>query len=458
MKILLWHGYLMRGSGSNIYTANVARVWRRQGHDVLLMCQERHPELLEFVDAWGDFDESNESFSTETTGAAAASGRCTIVRPNIGEILPVYVFDEYEGFTAKKFVDLTEEELQHYIDTNVKAMVAAIKHHSPDVIVTGHEVMGPYIAREACAATGTEFAAKLHGSALEYAVKVQDRYVEYARAGLGAAKRVTGGSEYMVREAGKTIPEVLERASVVNPGCDVDIFKPVERSRRDRLLVGYVGKFIVSKGVHNFLCSLGLTHGDPFDVVIVGYGGFEQELKDLAAALASGDREGALEIARAGDGVKTLDAVAEFLESGAADDAYFRRAAEITVEFPGRLDHEELSQVLPTWDITVAPSVLAEVFGMVGAEAAASGVLPVLPRHSGIGEIGSALEGALERPGLLTFDPADPVRDLAAALDRLLTLGAEERLRMDAIVSAYAHEHWSWEKVGDGLLAAAQGR
>jgi glycosyltransferase involved in cell wall biosynthesis len=156
--------------------------------------------------------------------------------------------------------------------------------------------------------------------------------------------------------------------------------------------------------------------------------------------------------------VKALDEVVEFLESDEAGDDYFRRAAEISVEFPGRLDHEELSLVLPTWDVAVAPSVLAEAFGMVGAEAAASGVLPVLPRHSGIGEIGSALEGALERPGLLTFDPADPVRDLAAALDRLLSLGADERLRMDAVVSAYAHEHWSWEKVGDGLLAAAMGR
>ena len=457
MKILLWHGYLMRGSGSNIYTANVARVWRRQGHDVLLMCQERRPEALEFVDEWGDFDESNETFSTSATGAAPASGKCTLVRPNIGEILPVYVFDEYEGFTAKKFVDLTDEELQHYVDTNVKAMIAAIERHSPDVIITGHEVMGPYIAREACAATGTEFAAKLHGSALEYAVKVQERYVTYARAGLGAAKRVTGGSEYMVREAGKTIPEVLERADVVNPGCDVDIFRPVTRSQRDRLLVGYVGKFIVSKGVHNFLCSLGLTHGDPFDVVIVGYGGFERELKDLAGALASGDKERALYIARTGDGVKTLDAVTEFLESPAADESYFRRAAEISVEFPGRLDHEELSKVLPTWDIAVAPSVLAEAFGMVGAEAAASGVLPVLPRHSGIGEIGSALEGALDAPGLLTFDPADPVRDMAAALDRLLRLGHEERLRMDSVVSAYARKHWSWEKVGEGLLEAAGG-
>ena len=36
-RVLLWHGYLLRGSGSNILTANVARTWRGMGHGVLLL-------------------------------------------------------------------------------------------------------------------------------------------------------------------------------------------------------------------------------------------------------------------------------------------------------------------------------------------------------------------------------------------------------------------------------------
>src|SRR5436190_10143521 len=53
VRILLWHGWLLAGSGSNVVTARVAEVYRQQGHDVLLLCQEGHPEGYPFVDAWG---------------------------------------------------------------------------------------------------------------------------------------------------------------------------------------------------------------------------------------------------------------------------------------------------------------------------------------------------------------------------------------------------------------------
>ena len=44
VRILLWHGYLLGGTGSNVYTRAVAREWSRAGHDVTIVCQERQPE------------------------------------------------------------------------------------------------------------------------------------------------------------------------------------------------------------------------------------------------------------------------------------------------------------------------------------------------------------------------------------------------------------------------------
>lgn len=74
MRVLLWHGYLLSGSGSNIYTANIAREWRAEGLDVLVMCQDRLAADLEFVDADGDFTEDNKSVSFQATGAPRAAG------------------------------------------------------------------------------------------------------------------------------------------------------------------------------------------------------------------------------------------------------------------------------------------------------------------------------------------------------------------------------------------------
>ena len=47
MKILLWHGYLLSGTGSNIYTQAIARAWSRDGHDVTVFCQEPEPERFD---------------------------------------------------------------------------------------------------------------------------------------------------------------------------------------------------------------------------------------------------------------------------------------------------------------------------------------------------------------------------------------------------------------------------
>ncbi|HZA19805.1 MAG TPA: hypothetical protein VE889_03030, partial [Actinomycetota bacterium] len=149
MRVLLWHGYLLSGSGSNIYTANVARVWRDQGHDVLVICQDRSASGLPFVDADGDFPESNAAFSMLEQDYDLRTGRCRVVRPHIEGLLPVYVYDDYEGFTVKRFIDLTDEELTRYTEHNVAALTSAIETFQPDAIVTGHEVMGPYIARSA---------------------------------------------------------------------------------------------------------------------------------------------------------------------------------------------------------------------------------------------------------------------------------------------------------------------
>lgn len=452
MKILLWHGWLLTGSGSNVYNANVARSWRAAGHDVLLVCQDGAAHRLPFVDAAGDMPAGSASFELAPTAAEPAAGSCVVVRPDIGRLLPVFVYDAYEGFDVKRFVDLAEEELGTYLERNVRAQVSLIETWEPEAIITGHEVMGPEIARRACEQTGTRYLAKLHGSGLEYAVKLQTRYRDLAASGLGRARVVVGGSEYMVRAAGTAVPgEWQQRARVVNPGCDVRLFKPVER-RPSVPTVGFVGKLIASKGVHDLLAALGLTNS-ALRSVIVGYGGFENELHALAAALRTGDLGSARAIAERDEG-SLLEQLSSFLEE--PPPGFFERMSEIEVVFTGRLEHGPLSRALPTFDVLVVPSIVPEAFGMVAAEAAACGVLPIVPDHSGIAEAGAAVEEAIGAPGLLTFDSADPIRGIAEAIDRVLALSFSERAEMGRAAVALARERWSWERVSTRLLDLAR--
>ena len=45
MRILIFHGYLLRGTGSNIYNASLAAALARAGHEVHLFCQDREARI-----------------------------------------------------------------------------------------------------------------------------------------------------------------------------------------------------------------------------------------------------------------------------------------------------------------------------------------------------------------------------------------------------------------------------
>jgi glycosyltransferase involved in cell wall biosynthesis len=445
MRILLWHGYLLSGSGSNIYTRAIARHWRGEGHRVVVMCQESHPESFDWIDRATGL-RPGEGFQP----LAAEGGSCELVRPYIGDVLPVYVYDHYEGFTAKRLVDLDDRELDEYNRLNIDAMEQVVVAFEPDAIITGHEVMGPYIAARACA--DRKYLAKLHGSALEYAVKEDpDRFLPYATEGLSGAHVVAGGSDYMLEEAAGFIPGWRERGRVVNPGVDIDLFKPADREPGPRLVVGFVGKLMANKGVHELLVALGLLD-EPVEAIVVGFGDMEDRLRTLAAALSDGDLDAAIRALRSDD---AREAPTRALLEGEAGPAIMERAARSPVRFTGRLEHGPLSRLLPTFDALVVPSILAEAFGMVAAEGAACAVVPIVPDHSGIGEVGRALEAATGRADGFTYAPEERAAGIAARVNELAVMPRPELRELGLQVASIARERWSWEHCARALLELA---
>lgn len=92
---------------------------------------------------------------------------------------------------------------------------------------------------------------------------------------------------------------------------------------------------------------------------------------------------------------------------------------------------------------------------MVAAEAAACGVLPIVPDHSGIGEVGRMVEAAIGAPGLLTYDPEAPLEGIARCIDSIFDIPAERRAEMSERAVDLARERWSWNVVADRLLGLA---
>ncbi len=407
MRILLWHGYLLGGTGSNVYTRALAREWSRAGHDVVVFCQDRHPNRYDL-------------------------GGARVVCPDIGGLLPVFVLDRYEGLDAKLLPNFTAGERERYVELNA----AAVREHLPaEVVFTNHVLLGGPVG----AAVGAPYIVKAHGSELEYSMRGNAELSAWGGETLVPAQAVVVGSGH-IRTVLEDVVGHVERVHEIPPGVDVELFHPEPREQAlERLLVEaaadpthdaderlpdagnaarfaeffaaneptvlYFGKLLYNKGVHLLLEALQQVSAR---TVIVGFGDYRDELE---------------------------------------------RVAPPGTLFTGALEHRHLVHLLPLVDVCVVPSIFPEAFGMVAAEAAAAGVPPLVARHSGLAEVAEGIEGEYpaEHRHLVAFANGD-VAELGAKLRELLALDPEVRAGLGAAARRAVVERWSWSSVGERLL------
>jgi glycosyltransferase involved in cell wall biosynthesis len=505
VNVLIFHGYLLRGTGSNIYNASLARALVDLGHEVHILCQDRAAADRDFVDAVGTWDAAGRLQVEQLHDPV----RCTAYLPPIGRVLPVYVQDAYAGFDAKRFADLDQAELDAYLDANVAAVrdVTALAH--PDLALANHLVMGPAIIARAIGGE-VPYAVTVHGSALEYTVRPEkERFLPYAHEGVAAASAVLVGSRHTAESLFEVMgdPDLPARTRLGPPGVDVGTFRPLPapeaaqqlRGLADRLegagetawggepaaaetlraldpqrdkIVSYVGKLIVSKGVDLLLAAWPLVVERVPDarLLVIGFGTYRDTLERMRAALGQRDLDTIYDIAARGRELEggeasRLSYLLSFLDSldGAERERYLEAAAEAArrVSFTGRLEHDDLPAVLPASAAQVVPSTFPEAFGMVAAEAAACGALPLSAAHSGLAEVTTTLvRGVPEGVARLMSFELGPgaVREIADKLCAWLELDESERARATATLAETARERYGWHAVARGVIAAAQGR
>jgi glycosyltransferase involved in cell wall biosynthesis len=419
MRILLWHGYLLGGTGSNVYTRMLAREWSGAGHDVTVLSQETHPERYDL-------------------GGAAT------VRPDVGGLLPVFVLDRYEGYDVKRVQDCTRAELDAWVEANAAALRTLLP---ADVVFTNHVLLGGPVG----AATGAPFAVKAHGSELEYSMRGNAALSVWGAEALATARATFVGSEH-IRSVLAEVCGHTDAVIGVPPGVDIDEWVPEPREvalgalleeaggdspnprnadeRRpddgnalrlerylatDRPVVVYFGKLIEQKGVHVLIDALA---GLEARLVVVGFG----------------PERGALEVRAADLGVEAL--------------------------FTGPLEHRHLRHLLALADACVVPSIFPEAFGMVAAEAAACGALPVVAEHSGLEEVRAILAGSVPvgaRPWLGFRVGERAVRDLAERVIAWLEAPEDVRDATREGLVRVAKERFSWDGVARTVVSAARG-
>src|SRR5215212_5083322 len=175
MRMIMTHGYMLSGTGSNVYVQSLCRALVGEGHDVHLICQEPDPLAFDFVGKHATVNaEGVKDLGEQET---PYTGLCVVYVPDIGDLLPVYVYDDYQGWRVKTFLDLTEDELDNYLGRNVEAVRDVLEVSGAGAVITNHSVPGPLISRRALQGSGVPYVSIVHGSCLQYVSRKSEMYM-----------------------------------------------------------------------------------------------------------------------------------------------------------------------------------------------------------------------------------------------------------------------------------------
>ncbi|MBW1846780.1 MAG: glycosyltransferase family 4 protein [Deltaproteobacteria bacterium] len=393
MKILMPNHFPLQGSGSGIYTLNVALELLRAGHEIMVIVPDHQPV-------------NEYPFTTKTIIFSNGDDHHSQLDFNF----PCFTT---HPCSTKTFYELTDSEMQAYIQAWRQHINEAILEFQPDVIHAHHVWVTPYIAFE----TGLPYVISCHGTDL-MGYKKGPRYRQLALTGAQNAYKIIAISRQVQSEAIKTYQLSNAKVSLIWNGFGTDHFKLLPDVTKktvlnefgltgeDKPLVSFVGKFTHFKGIDVLLKAAAIyenrLHG--VQTVLVGHGGLWDQMQALQKKL----------------GLKG-------------------------VHFLGHQPQDKVARIFNAADISIVPSRV-EPFGLVAVEALACGTPVVATDAGGLPDFINEDVGALV--------PIDDPDLLAHAIINEIENNTKQSKGIYA--NQYAYENFTWKKQVEQMISLYQ--
>ena len=394
MRILIPNHFPLQGSGSGIYTLNVAQELVRLGHEVLVIVPEHEPipvERYPFLVETILFDNGSNSLNTEVD----FNFPCFTTHPR----------------SIQTFYDLTNKQLEAYVSLWKNHIQEAISLFSPEIVHANHVWVAPYVTTE----LGLPTVITVHGTDL-MGFKKGPHYREIA---LSAAKNAHGLIAISRQVMADTISSYrvpAEKVHLIWNGFDSNIFRVLpeytKRSVIDEFgvnpdgrlgtLVTFVGKFTEFKGI---------------DVLLRAAAIYEQAMPEVRTLLV-------------GDG-QLWDAMHKL-----RDELNLKN-----ISFLGHQPQPTVARIYNAADVSVVPSRV-EPFGLVAIEALACGTPVVATNEGGLPDFINDQVGSLV-----------PVDDHQALADAILSeIKTGSKTTKGEYASRYALADFSWSGQVDKMI------
>jgi len=251
MKIALYHGYELIGSGSNEYNRYLAKTFLQLGHEVMIICREQQAEQFDFIDkvvTWKNATRHELKTLNKTK-------QCSLHSIPSGPIYPVYLTDKQRAGNVKSFTDLTDLELLTFISINEEILDAIFKLDRPDLVYASHLVMQPKMAIKACKQYNIPLIFFLHGSAIEYTVKQDQRYLEHAKQAIEQCHTIVSGNTEVRNRIINLFPNlddlIKQKTKIVGIGVDTELFFPIAKENRQKNLEAFIEKYCINENKIN---------------------------------------------------------------------------------------------------------------------------------------------------------------------------------------------------------------
>lgn len=389
MKILLINHFPLEGSGSGVYTRNLAIELTKRGNEVRVIFPENEKPREEIFEQRPIYFKGLNS----TDWDLDYDFPCFTSHPR----------------SMNTYYDLNDKQMKDYIDVFLKRVKEEVDDFNPDIIHAQHLWIAPFAASK----TKVPYVVTAHGTDLK-GFKKDSRYHKYALEGARNASKIITISKQVDSEVKSLYGVNNEDTEIVMNGYDEELFKPMNLDRKKILnnfgvntspdyIVSFAGKLTHFKGV-DVLVKAAKTYNNSIEgktvaTLIAGNGELYSELVELKDRLS----------------IKNLF-------------------------FLGHVSQKKLVDLYNIADVSTVPSRV-EPFGLVAIEALGCGTPVVVTNQGGLVDFINDDVG--------TLVDVDDDMELASAIKNELTRNDKEERRERCY--KYAKENFSWKNTLDNL-------
>ncbi len=393
MKILLINHFPLEGSGSGVYTMNIAKSLLQKGHEVCIIMPENKTDYKKPIEGGIKCHPIYFYDQEKIKGQLPFNFPCFTTHPR----------------SVYNFFDMSDEDLLLYTTAFDKAIQEEIVSFSPDIIHVQHI----WILSSLACKYDLPVVITAHGTDILGHEK-SNRFHKYTMDAVEKCKQIISISEDNKKLVLKNFPNVEDKLVLMRNGYDERVFYQKEYDRKEVL-----DSLNIQGNYKNIVCFAGkLTHIKGVDLILEAAKIYEN--KDTLTLIAGN-----------GELFEELNQLKDRLHLK-------------NVYFLGNQDQDTLRKIYNISDVSLVPSRY-EAFGLVAVEALACST-PVIATNVG------GLESIIVKDvGMIT--PTNNSLKLAENINKILK--KELHFNRNAI-AIYAYKNYSQSLLIDQLIKIYQ--